>query len=144
MRAVQARRKLDTAVRTVSAEARGALTIGIITPADLPLLLIDALVGDVESVKLLRLVNQELERIVSSPADSPMLCACCPGSLKGGLYSVVIVRPACDDSTQGLSVAICENCAVGADAVRVKAAENLWKIWPDVREIQLHSTAGCA
>ncbi len=133
---------LQEGVQRVSDEAGGMLTVQVIQQHDMPAMIVGALGGSAEAMQLLRLTNQVLANIQGAPRRKPMLCGSCPRALRGGRYAVIIARPACDDPTQGLSLAICRKCGPDFDAIQAKAAVALARIWPNVRQVTVTHPGG--
>lgn len=133
---------LQEGVQRVNDEAGGLLTVQVIQQHDMPAMIADALCGSAEAVQLLRLTNQVLANIQGAPRRKPMLCGCCPRALRGGRYAIIIARPACDDPTEGLSLAICRKCGPDHDTLQVKAAVALARIWPNVRPVTVTHPEG--
>ena len=118
------------------------LTLQVVQRADMPALIRDALAGSDEAVQILRLTRDTLASIEAAPRQKPMLCGSCPRALRGGQYAVIIARPACDDPTQGIAMAICARCGPVRAAIEVKAAAALRRIWPNARAIEVTHPAG--
>jgi len=136
---------LQDGVQQFHAEAGGMLSLQVIQRTDLPAMILDALAGSAEAAQLLRLTNQALHNIQAAPRRKPMLCGCCPRSLRHGRYSIIIARPACDDPSQGLALAICNTCGPDRDAIDAKAVAALVRIWPNVRPVAVtHPDGGRA
>ncbi len=133
---------LQEGVQRVNDEAGGLLTVQVIQQDDMPAMIADALGGSAEAVQLLRLTNQVLANIQGASRRKPMLCGCCPRALRGGRYAIIIARPACDDPTEGLSLAICRKCGPTYGAIQATAAVALRRIWPDLRPIMVTHPGG--
>jgi len=133
---------LQEGIERVSDEASGLLTLQVIQRADMPALVLDALAGSNEAVQLLRLTRDTLANIQAAPRRKPMLCGTCPRALRDGQFSVIIARPACDDPTQGLALAICTKCGPDYATVTAKATIALSRIWPDVRPVEVTHPEG--
>jgi len=133
---------LQEGVQRVNDEAGGMLTVQVIQQHDMPAMIAGALGGSAEAMQLLRLTNQVLANIQGAPRRKPMLCGCCPRALRGGRYAVIIARPACDDPTEGLSLAICRKCGPDFDAIQAKATVALARIWPNVRPVTVTHPEG--
>lgn len=132
-------------VRAISKEAAGAIRMEIVQPADVPELMLAALGGNAEAASVMRWVSQTaagIEAGHSSP--KPMLCASCPRPLRPGRCALVIVIPARDDASLGMTLAVCRHCATTRDQVKRKATVGLRRIWPDLRSVDVHPTAGRA
>lgn len=136
---------LRDGIQQVQVEAGGLLTLQIVQRADMPALILDAVAGSEEAVQLLRLTRDTLASIEAAPRRRPALCGSCPRVLRGGQFAVVVARPACDDPTQGIAMAICARCGPDHGAIQAKAAVALARIWPDVRAIEVtHPNGGYA
>ncbi len=133
---------LQEGVQRVNDEAGGLLTLQVIQRQDMPAIIADAICGSAEAAQLMRLTNQVLANIQGAPRQKPMLCGCCPRALRGGRYAIIIARPACDDPTQGLSLAICRKCGPDFDAIQAKAAVALARIWPNLRRVTITHPGG--
>jgi len=133
---------LRDGIQRVSDEAGGLLTVQVIQQHDMPAMIADALGGSAEAVQLLRLTNQVLANIQAAPYRKPALCGCCPRALRGGRYAIVIARPARDDATEGLSLAICRKCGPTYGAIQATAAVAFRRIWPDLRPIMVTHPGG--
>ena len=136
---------LRDGIQQVHAEAGGMLTLQVIQRADMSALVLDALAGSDEAVQLLRLTRDTLTNIEAAPRRKPMLCGSCPRALRNGQYSIIIARPACDDATQGIAMAVCGRCGPDLAAIQAAAHVALKRIWPDLRPITVtHSQGGRA
>lgn len=133
---------LRDGIQRVNDEAGGLLELQVIQRTDLPALILDALAGSSEAAQTLRLVNDTVANIQAAPRRRRMLCGACPRGLHGGRFSVIIARPACDDPAQGLAMAICTKCGPDFDAIQVKAAVALARIWPNVRPVTVTHPEG--
>jgi hypothetical protein len=135
---------LRDGIQQVNDEAGGMLTLQVIERADMPAMIADALGGSAEAAQLLRLTNQVLANIQGAPRRRPMLCGSCPRVLQGSRYAIIIARPACDDPTQGLSMAICPRCGPTHGAIQAAAAVALRRIWPNLRPVTITHPGGRA
>jgi len=136
---------LQEGVQRVSDEAGGLLTLQVIQQHDMPALILDALAGSDEAVQLLRLAKETLAGIQGAPRRRPMLCGACPRTLRGGRFALVLAKPARDDATQGIALAICSRCGLSHGAIQAAAAVALRRIWPDLRLVIItHTTGGNA
>jgi len=136
---------LQEGVQRVSDEAGGLLTLQVIQQHDMPALMLDAVAGSDEAVQLLRLAKETLAGIEAAPRRRPMLCGACPRALRDGRFAIIVAKPACDDPTQGIALAICPRCGPTYGAIQAAAAVALRRIWPDLRAITItHSKAGRA
>jgi len=108
---------LRDGIQRVSNEAASLLELQVIRRTDLPTLILDALAGSSEAAQTLRLVNDTVASIQAAPRRKPILCGACPCGLHGGQFSVIIARPACDDPSAGLAMAICTKCGPDFDAI---------------------------
>ncbi len=136
---------LRDGIQQVNGEAGGLLTLQVIQCADMPALVLDTLAGSDEAVHLLHLTRDTLAGIQAAPRRKPMLCGSCPRALRNGRFAIIIARPACDDPTQGIAMAICSSCGPDHDAIQAKATVALTRIWPNVRPVTItHSNGGRA
>ena len=136
---------LHDGIQQVHAEAGGLLTLQVVQCGDMPALILDALAGSGEAVQTLRLTRETLANIEAAPRRKPALCGSCPRALRGRQFAIIIARPACDDPTQGIAMAVCARCGPDHGAIQAKAAVALARIWPDVRPISItHSHGGRA
>lgn len=133
---------LRDGIQRFHAEAGGLLELQVIQRADLPALILEALAGSAEAAQILRLTNQALHNIQAAPRKKPALCGCCPRALRHGQYAVIIARPACDDPSQGLALAICTKCGPDHDAIQVAARVALARIWPNLRPVTITHPIG--
>ena len=133
---------LQDGVQRVNDEAAGLLTLLVVRRADLPGLMLDALGGSDKAVQLLQQALDTATAIEAAPRRQPMLCARCPRALRGRQYAVVIARPACDDPSTGLALAVCPKC--GPDLATIQAAAHvaLRRIWPGLREVTITHPEG--
>ena len=133
---------LRDGIQKINDEAGGLLELQVVQRTDLPALILDALAGSAEAAQILRQINQALHNIEAAPRRKPMLCGCCPRPLRHGQYSIIIARPACDDPSQGLALAICNTCGPDRDAIDAKAVAALVRIWPNVRPVAVTHPVG--
>lgn len=136
---------LRNGIQRVSDEAGGLLELQVVQHAYLPALIGDALGGSTEALQLLRLVNDVAGSIQSAPRRKPMLCGSCPRGLHGAAFSVIVARPACDNPSEGLALAICPKCGPTHDAIQAAATVALGRIWPNIWPVTVtHSSGGRA
>ena len=133
---------LRDGIQRLNDEAGGLLTLQVIQRADLPALMLDGLMGDAEAVEALRLVNNVVGGIQAAPRRKPMLCGACPRGLHGKAYSIIIARPACDDPSAGLALAICNRCGPDFAGIQVAARVALARIWPNLRPVAVTHPQG--
>ena len=133
---------LRDGIQRVSDEAGGLLEVLVVQHCDLPALIGDALGGSEEALHILRMVNNVAGSIQSAPPRKPMLCGACPAGLHGAAFSVIIARPACDNPSEGLAVAICPKCGPDYDAIYAAATVALGRIWSGVRPVQVTHPSG--
>lgn len=133
-------------VARVSAEAAGLVEVQVVMRKDMPELLGCALAGDPEALRLGHLVCDTLDRIERAPKRRPMLCGCCPRTLRRGRYSLAFAVPRRDAPQEALSLAICEGCATDHAGVMDKVHAALRRIWPDLRPLPgpIHPAEGRA
>lgn len=129
-------------IQRVGDEAAGVLALQVVQHADVPALIADAIAGDRDATRLLRLVNRALAGIQSAPRSRPHLCAACPRPLRKGRYAIVAVFPARDDATHGLGLGICTHCGTAHDVIHDKAVLALRRIWPDGRAFTISHPEG--
>ncbi len=133
---------LPDTIQRVHAEAGGLLELLVFQSTDAPELILDALAGSAEAKQTLRHIKAVVGSVRAAPRRKPMLCAACPRALRGGVFSIVIARPACDDPTRGLGLAICPRCGPDRDTAHAAAAVALRRIWPDLRPVTITHPAG--
>ena len=136
---------LQDGIRQVSDEGGGLLTVQVIQQRDIPLLVLEMLGGSADAAQVLRLVNDAARHIQTAPRRKPALCGSCDRTLLGTRFSIILVRPACDDPSQGLALGICPVCGPDFDAIQAKATAALDRIWPGVRGVTVtHGSGGRA
>lgn len=126
---------LQEGVQRVNDEAGGVLSLQVIQRGDMPALISDALSGSGEAMELLRLVRETMDGIQAAPRRKSMLYGACPKPLRNGRFSLILAKPACDDPTQGIAMAICSRCGPNRGAIEAAALVALRRIWPDARPI---------
>ncbi|MGI4951202.1 MAG: hypothetical protein ACRYGM_05305 [Janthinobacterium lividum] len=131
-------------IRAVHDQAAGALLVEIVRPADMAGLIADAMAGYSNAYQILRLTNEFIQAVRASAPKRPMLCGCCPRSIRRRPFNVALAIPACDDAANAVVIGICDHCATDPDALLDKARQGLARIWPDLRAIDVHPTTGCA
>jgi hypothetical protein len=123
----------------------GILQLVVITPDDASALLIDAIAGDADAMRLFNAIGDTQAKVVSAPKRSPILCASCPTPLLHSRYSLAVAFPSCDTPGLGLGMAVCAICATTPAAIAAKALFALRVIWPDLRPIEIaHPEGGTA
>ena len=133
---------LRDGIQHLQDQAGGLLTLQVVQRADLSALMMNGLMGDAEAMQVLRLVNDTVVGIQAAPRRKPMLCGACPRGLHGGAFSISIARPACDDPSAGLALAICNRCGPDFAAIQVAARVALARIWPDLRPVAVTHPQG--
>ncbi len=126
---------LRDGIQRVSDEAGGMLMLQVIQRGDMPALVLDALAGSDEAAQLLRMARDMVASVQAAPRKKPMLCGACPRALRNGRFALIIAKPACDNPTQGIAMAICPRCGPTYGAIQAAAAVALRRIWPDLRPI---------
>lgn len=132
-------------IRAVHEEAAGVLTLLVIRQSDAIDLMAEAIQGDVEAARLMALIAQTSKRIdVAKRTKSPMLCMSCPRPLLNNKFAFVVAGPAGCNAVNHVAVAVCRKCGRTREDITRKAAFGLKKLWPDLRPISVHPTAGHA
>ncbi len=136
---------LQEGIQRVNDEASGLLMVQVVQQSDLPSLILDMLAGIADAAQLLRMANDAVASIRAAPRRKPTLCSTCPRALLGTRFSIILARPACDDPTQALALAICPKCGPDYDAIQAKATVALSRIWPNLRPVTItHPNGGRA
>ena len=136
---------LQDGIQQFQAEAGGLLTVQVIQHRDIAPLILEMLSGSADASQVLRMVNDAARHIQAAPRSKPALCGSCPRKVLGTPFSIILVRPACDDPSQALALAICPKCGPSFDAIQAKATVALERIWPNVRSVTVtHPTGGSA
>lgn len=131
-------------IQRISEEAAGVLVLQVVQHEDLPALLTEALLGDREAMHLATFVAQARQRIENAPRNRPMLCGCCPRSVRGDRYSLIYASPHRDGAREAVAMAICLRCGTDHGSVGSAASRALSRIWPDLRPISINATEGRA
>jgi len=132
-------------IRAVHEEAAGVLTMLVIRQSEALELMTDALQGDAEAARLLTLISKTAKRIdVAKRTRSPMLCVSCPRPLLDTKFAFVVAGPAGSDAVNHIAVAVCRKCGRSTADITRKATAGLRRLWPDLRPISVHPTAGHA
>ncbi len=124
-------------IQIVHDAAGGLLDINIIDAADGREMLAAAALGNFEAAMLMRAVYQAASRINHAPRRSPVLCICCPRSIKRLTPRLVfgVAFPAIAKPSNAIGFAFCERCSEDRNTLAIKAAEGLRQIWPDLRPV---------
>lgn len=133
---------LQEGIQRVNDEAGGLLELRVIQQSDLRSLILDMLAGSADAAQLLRMANDAVTSIQAAPRRKPALCGACPRTLLGKRFSIILARPACDDPTQALALAICPTCGPDYDAIQAKATVALSRIWPNLRPVTVTHPEG--
>ena len=137
---------LRSGVKKVHQQAAGMLQIYVVQPMSILKMLIAAYEGrkyDSAVAEIAVTAIKEIDR--ASKTSEPPLCGACENLLVNGRYSLVIAIPSCDDPKDTIVFGICAQCATTDAEVRVKAADALRHIWPDLRQIEItHPNGGTA
>lgn len=141
---MSASRSWADGMRAIHQEAAGAVMVEVIRPIDVGELIAEALGGSAEAVQCLRLRKGFIKRVRQSPPSKPMLCGCCPRSIRRSGFSVVLALPYNQAAENALALGVCERCGTEPAELLERAREALARIWPDVRSISVHPTAGRA
>lgn len=135
----------EAGVRAVHDEAAGVLSVEVIRPIEAAELMAEAMSGDVEAGKRLRVIARAAQQISEARSTRrPSLCASCPRALLDNRFSFVIAVPTCEDPTNALALAVCRKCGTSTDQIKRKAAFALKQLWPHLRPIYVHPTGGRA
>jgi hypothetical protein len=124
-------------VQSINDEAAGMLDVDIIDAAYGATLLVRALRGDRESAALLLAVTQAAALIKRAPRRNPVLCICCPRSVKRLSDATVfgVATPSIANPTGALGFIFCDRCGADRATLAAKAADGLKRIWPDLRPV---------
>lgn len=132
-------------IRAVETEAAGVVSVEVIRPIEAAELMVEAMSGNAESEKRLRVIARAAKRIAATRSTRrPSLCASCPRALLDNKFAFVIAVPTCDDPTNALALAVCRKCGTSTDQIQRKATFALKKLWPHLRPIYVHPTGGRA
>jgi len=132
-------------IRAVHEEAAGMLTMLVIRQSEALELMTDALQGDAEAARLLTLISKTAKRIdVAKRTRSPMLCVSCPRPILNNQFSFVVAGPVGGGAVNHIAVAVCTKCGRSTADITRKATTGLRRLWPDLRPISVHPTAGHA
>lgn len=132
-------------IRSVHDEAAGVLTMMVIRQSEAMDLMAEAIQGDVEAARLMTLLAQTSKRIdVARRTKAPMLCVSCPRPLLDNKFAFVVAGPAGTDAVNHIAVAVCRKCGRTPEDITRKATAGLRRLWPDLRPIAIHPTAGRA
>lgn len=132
-------------VRAVHEEAAGVLTLLVIRQSEAVDLMTEAIQGDAEAARLLTLIAHTSKRIdVARRTRAPMLCVSCPRPLLDNKFAFVVAGPAGGDAVNHIAVAVCKKCGRTREDITRKATAGLKRLWPDLRPISVHPTAGRA
>lgn len=125
-------------------EAAGAVMVEVIRPIDVAGLIGEALAGSAEAIQCLRLRNGFIRQARRSSPSKPMLCGCCPRSIRRNGFSVVLALPYNQAAENALALGVCERCGTEPAELLDRARQALARVWPDVRPITIHPIAGRA
>jgi len=131
-------------VRAVHDQAAGAVRVEIIRPVDVLGLLSEALNGSIEAAQHLRLANEFIDKARRSSMSKPVLCGCCPRSIRRGPFSIALAIPARPDAQNVMALGICERCGTEPAELLERVRQALSRFWPDIREIKVHPAEGRA
>ena len=134
--------ELGAAFQRINDQASGLLVVEAVLLEDMPGLFIEALAGNANALRVLRMVRQSVDRIERAPKNARMLCASCPRSLRQGRYIVAAAFPSCDDPAEGMAMAVCDRCASTREQAVERATFGLRRVWPDLRPIAVTHPEG--
>ena len=134
-----------TGIHTVANEAAGMMSLTVIRPIDVPALILAALAGDPDALRLAHVVNELADHVrAAGTGTKSAMCGCCDAALLAGPFSAVVAVPYRDDPTRCITMGICKVCGTEPDAIEAKAIEGLRRIFPDGRKIEMHHGGGRA
>ena len=128
-------------MQAVSAEAGGVMEVSMVGREEWPHLHAAALQGDRTAGVILVAIADTITRVARAPRRRPMLCLCCPRSLRGSRFLCGVLLPSRPEPTSGIGVAVCHHCARTADEAMPKVLEALKRTWLDLRAVQLDQHA---
>jgi hypothetical protein len=135
------RQALDSGTATFLADV---INLAIVRPIDVAALLISALAGDADAMRVCRVVIESQTRIVNAPKRLPMLCASCPRPLRKNAYTIAVALPHRAAPMKALGMAVCTHCATEPEAIKAKALDALRRLWPGLRSFAITHPGGCA
>ena len=131
-------------MRAVHDQAAGAVMVEIITPGIMVEMIGEALAGDADVLQRLSVANEFIREARGSPEHRPMLCGTCPQPIRETPFNMALAIPARDDAENVICIGICQKCGTRPAELLARAQEAFRKIWPDLRAVSIHPTAGRA
>ncbi len=130
-------------LRQLNREAAGLLRLEIIRPQDIFGLSCAIFAGDGSAFARLTAVHQSGDRIRRQARKKPIVCLCCPRSIRNPRAVLALLFPASDAASMAVASALCDRCsAVDNATLMARAAAAYQQVWPGLRCIEMTHLAG--
>jgi len=130
-------------LRQLNHEAAGMFRLEIIRPKDLYPLFYDVIAGDSGAFARLIAAADSAERIRRMARSSPVICLCCPRSIRDPEAVLAILIPASDNASTAIVSAMCDQCSAADNAVLIaRAAASYEAVCPGLRCIEITHPQG--
>jgi hypothetical protein len=130
-------------MRQLNREAAGMFRLEIIRPEDLFPLSYGVIAGDAGAFARLIAAAESAERIRKLAKDDPVICLCCPRSIRDPESVLALLIPASGTPTTALASAICHQCSAADNAALIaRAAASYEAVCPGLRCIEITHPEG--
>lgn len=128
------RRTLADGVAQLNRESGGLLRLEIIRPEDISGLSCAVFSGKGSALARLTAALESGDRIRRQARKNPVICLCCPRSIRDPRAVLALLFPASDAASVAVASALCDRCsAADQEALIVRAAAAYRAIWPGLR-----------
>ena len=138
--------EIKQTVSRVAAEGGGMIAFTAIRSRDIPLLRLEALMGNVEACSVLQAVEHGLAKIRTAPRHRAMLCVTCPRPVRDGdRFALAVIHGAVEQPTQAVALAICHRCGPTPGAIHAATTVGIRRFFPEARTVETtHENGGRA
>lgn len=136
---------ISEGVERISRESGGLLSLEILRPEQLLSLSYAVFSGDAGALKRLQAAFDSSARIKRLARKNPVVCLCCPGSVRDPDAVLALLIAAVDSPTVAIASAICAKCAAQPEVqMTARASAAYIRAWPGLRCVEIHPEAGHA
>jgi len=134
---------LQQGVDRLNRESGGLLRLEIIRPEDIFGLSCAVFSGDGAALARLVAAQESGDRIRRHARKKPVVCLCCPRSIRDPRAVLALLFPASDAASVAVASALCDRCsAADQETLMACAAAAYEKVWPGLRCIEITHPEG--
>ena len=128
-------------LRTIQVQGKSLRGYFVVLRYEFPDVVIKASEGDRDATVCADAVQHIEQRLTWASESDPLLCMCCPRTLKAGRFAVVAAAPEQPDNRQSIAFAVCRQCGGTRARVTERAHGIFRRVWPGARRIELSAVS---